>query len=190
MTDKTEAPSAPDARPVIPEGWKLVPEDATEIMINAALSVDWASDGDERGIAHNVYHSMVAAAPAAPLRTETEVSRRTRNETLQESAAVADECARAWSGFDRIAAQDVAKAIRAKISAQPTHQDTQALIVALRRLVPSPNVGTQSAKELIYDAAQRLETLAICLNPEDLKDLIERSIRYSRTDIAETTGNG
>lgn len=45
----------------IPKGWRLVPEDATDEMISAALKVDWSNE-DEAGAAHNVWHAMIAAA--------------------------------------------------------------------------------------------------------------------------------
>ena len=43
---------------------KYVPVDATDAMIAAALAVDWTGE-DEAGVAHNVWHAMVAAAPKA-----------------------------------------------------------------------------------------------------------------------------
>ncbi|UXT39655.1 hypothetical protein FY137_07135 [Agrobacterium tumefaciens] len=45
------------------EGWQLVPEDATDEMVSAALKVDWGNE-DEEGVAHDIWHAMVAAAPA------------------------------------------------------------------------------------------------------------------------------
>ncbi len=44
---------------------KVVPVDATDAMISAALAVDWTGE-DEAGVAHNVWHAMVAAAPTRP----------------------------------------------------------------------------------------------------------------------------
>lgn len=39
------------------------PEDASEVMVDAALAVNWEAE-DERGIIHNVWHVMRAAIPA------------------------------------------------------------------------------------------------------------------------------
>lgn len=50
--------------PVIPPGWVLVPEDATQEMVAAAEAVDWTGgDGDEDAVTHNVWQAMLAAAP-------------------------------------------------------------------------------------------------------------------------------
>lgn len=48
--------------PAIPAGWKLVPADATNPMVKAALDIDWTNE-DEAGTVHNVWHAMLAAAP-------------------------------------------------------------------------------------------------------------------------------
>lgn len=45
---------------------KIVPADATDDMIAAALGVDWSSE-DEASAAHNIWHAMVAASPKATL---------------------------------------------------------------------------------------------------------------------------
>ncbi len=47
----------------IPEGWNLVPTDATDKMIAAALDVDWSNENEIAAV-HNIWHSMVAAALA------------------------------------------------------------------------------------------------------------------------------
>ena len=46
----------------VPKRWQLVPEDATNEMVRAAIKVDWSSE-DEEGAAHNIWHAMIAAAP-------------------------------------------------------------------------------------------------------------------------------
>lgn len=51
----------------IPPRWKLVPEDATDAMIDAADGVDWAGgDGDTAAVCHNIWYAMLAAAPQPP----------------------------------------------------------------------------------------------------------------------------
>lgn len=46
-----------------PEGWRLVPVEPTDAMLKAAASVNFENE-DERGMACNLWHVMLAAAPA------------------------------------------------------------------------------------------------------------------------------
>lgn len=41
---------------------RWVPEDASDVMVAAALRVDWTNE-DEAAVANNVWHAMVAASP-------------------------------------------------------------------------------------------------------------------------------
>lgn len=57
-------PTSPVSAPGVVESGKLAPADPSDAMIDAALTVDWECDGDERAVAINVWHAMYAAAPA------------------------------------------------------------------------------------------------------------------------------
>ena len=50
------------AEPSVPEGWKLVPVEPTELMVGVAERIDWASP-DIRGNVINQWQAMLAAAP-------------------------------------------------------------------------------------------------------------------------------
>ena len=62
--DRREAPA--QAVQAVPDGWALVPEGATKEMVDASERIDW-SDSDVRGNIHNMWNTMLASAPAAPL---------------------------------------------------------------------------------------------------------------------------
>ena len=59
------AGQATAAQAVVPAGWKLVPVDATDEMVRATDEVNF-ENGDTDGTIHNVWHVMIAAAPAQP----------------------------------------------------------------------------------------------------------------------------
>ena len=59
------AGQATAAQAVVPAGWKLVPVDATDEMVRATDEVNF-ENGDTDGTLHNVWHVMIAAAPAQP----------------------------------------------------------------------------------------------------------------------------
>ena len=59
------AGQATAAQAVVPAGWKLVPLDATDEMVRATDEVNF-ENGDTDGTIHNVWHVMIAAAPAQP----------------------------------------------------------------------------------------------------------------------------
>ena len=59
------AGQATAAQAVVPAGWKLVPVDATDEMVRATDKVNF-ENGDTDGTLHNVWHAMIAAAPAQP----------------------------------------------------------------------------------------------------------------------------
>ena len=63
------AGQATAAQAVVPAGWKLVPVDATDEMVRATDEVNF-ENGDTDGTLHNVWHVMIAAAPAQPSPTE------------------------------------------------------------------------------------------------------------------------
>ena len=59
------AAQAPAAQAAVQAGWKLVPLDATDEMVRATDEVNF-ENGDTDGTLHNVWHVMIAAAPAQP----------------------------------------------------------------------------------------------------------------------------
>lgn len=97
----------------IPEGWKLVPVEATDNMIDAG----WASSGEEN--ARNTWRDMIAASPPLPLSDG-------RNAIIEECAKVAvatADCVRIgdgeYGGGKLNAARNIAIAIRALKSTKP-----------------------------------------------------------------------
>jgi hypothetical protein len=77
----------PDSAPVIPEGWKLVPQEPTEAMGVAGETVVIGDGG-----ALDVWEEMLNASPPAPLHTETAVRAEARREALEEAAKAAEGC--------------------------------------------------------------------------------------------------
>ena len=65
VKDALAAGQATAAQGVVPAGWKLVPVDATDEMVRATDEVNF-ENGDTDGTLHNVWHVMIAAAPARP----------------------------------------------------------------------------------------------------------------------------
>ena len=59
------AGQATAAPAVVPAGWKLVPVDATDDMVRATDKVNFENEDTDETM-HNVWHAMIAAAPAQP----------------------------------------------------------------------------------------------------------------------------
>jgi hypothetical protein len=52
----------PQKSPIVPQGWKLVPVEPTQEMVNAGDLVNWLANGSSKP--QSVYHAMLAASPA------------------------------------------------------------------------------------------------------------------------------
>lgn len=98
----TSTPERPDSCPVIPEGWRLVPEEPTETQLWAPVEAfGWCDESvqaakrdpeNELGDFATTYTAMVHKAPPVSLRTETEVRAAARRAAPEEAAEAAEAC--------------------------------------------------------------------------------------------------
>lgn len=100
--------------PVIPEGWRMVPVEPTDVMMDAGLYQ--GSHDSEWFHVYSAWKDMVTAAPPAPLRTEAEVRAEARREALEEAVAfIASQ-----RNNVPMTGEEAAAAIRALIEKEPT----------------------------------------------------------------------
>jgi hypothetical protein len=105
------------AAPVIPKGWKLVPEWSTDQMEAAGKkAIEDGADTPE------IWEAFLSILPPAPLRTEVEVRAEARREALEEAAKAAESCDSPFSSATQeqdeavdLMARRVAETIRALI---------------------------------------------------------------------------
>lgn len=83
---KVNATGAPDARPVIPEGWRLVPVKITKGMEEAMRETTGALTLFFAGLA---WDHLLQAAPTPPLHTEADVRADAQREALEKAEEIA-----------------------------------------------------------------------------------------------------
>ncbi|AAL49619.1 unknown [Sinorhizobium phage PBC5] len=176
MKEALEA-ALPFLAPIAGEG--KVPEDATDEMIDAALSVDWSNE-DERGAAHNIWHAMRAKLPAT--------------HAAAHNAAIADELTAALDGAFVTTTSGGGQRPHLTVTFPENSQirrlyDALAAFSSLRRNPTTP--GKESGQEVEPVSVPEGVELAARFVEKRLNDYVQEHGSYDHsTGVTEFPGNG